>query len=52
MGWEVVVEVEPITLLHSNPGSYFYASYITMLCYAHRRGLGLSEIHDSCEIVN
>ena len=34
MGWEVVDEVEPITLLHSNPGSYFYAAYITMLCYA------------------
>ena len=52
MGLEVVVEVEPITLLHSNPGSYFYAAYITMLCYARRRGLGLSEIHDRCEIVN
>ena len=52
MGWEVVVEVEPITLLHSNPGSYFYAAYITMLFHARRRGLGLSEIHDRCEIVN
>ena len=52
MGWEVVVEVEPITLLHSNLGSYFYAAYITMLCYARRRDLGLCVIHDSCEIVN
>ena len=51
MGGEVVDDVEPITLLHSNPGSYFYAAYITMLCYARRRGLGLSEIHDRCEIV-
>ena len=51
MGWEVVVEVEPIALLYQTLGSYFYALLI-LLCYAHRRGLGLSEIHDRCEIVN
>ena len=50
MGWEVVAEVEPIAL-HSNLGSYFYALLI-LPCYARRRGLGLRDIHDSCEIVN
>ena len=38
--WEVDDEVEPITLLLSNPGSYFYVMLI-LLCYARRRGLGL-----------
>ena len=53
MGWEVVDEVEPITLLHSNPWELLLrVAYIVMLCYARRRGLGLSEIHDRCEIVN
>ena len=41
MGWEVVDEVEPIALLYSNPGSYFYVRLIP-LCYARRRGLGLT----------
>ena len=41
MGWEVVDEVEPIALLYSNLGSYFYVLLI-LLCYARRRGLGLS----------
>ena len=41
MGWDVVTEVEPIALLLSNPGSYFYALLI-LPCYARRRGLGLS----------
>ena len=53
MGWEVVVEEEPITLLPSNPWELLLrVAYIAMVCYAHRRGLGLSEIHDRCEIVN
>ena len=53
MGWEVVVEVEPIALLLSNPWELLLrVAYIAMLCYARRRGLGLSEIHDICEIVN
>ena len=53
MGWEVVIEVEPIALLLSNPWELLLrVSYITMLCYARRRHLGLSEIHDRCEIVN
>ena len=42
MGREVVIDVELITLLHSNHGSYFYVLLI-LLCYARRRGLGLSE---------
>ena len=50
MGWEVVDEVEPITLLHSNPWELLYALLI-LICYARRRGLGLSEIHDRCEFV-
>ena len=41
MGWEVVDEVEPIALLYSNLGNYFYVLLI-LLCYARRRGLGLS----------
>ena len=41
MGWEVVDEVEPIALLHSNLGSYYYVMLI-LPCYARRRGLGLS----------
>ena len=41
--WEVVDEVEPITLLHSNPWELLLrVAYIAMLCYARRRGLGLS----------
>ena len=53
MGCEVVDEVEPITLLHSNPWELLLrVAYIAMLCYARRRGLGLSEIHDRCEIFN
>ena len=39
--WEVVDEVEPIALLLSNPGSYLCVLLI-LLCYARRRGLGLS----------
>ena len=40
--WEVVDEVEPIALLLSNPESYLCVLLI-LLCYARRRGLGLSE---------
>ena len=40
MGWEVVDEVEPIALLHSNPWELLYALLI-LLCYARRCGLGL-----------
>ena len=45
--WKVV-EVVPIAL-HSNLGSYFYIMLI-LLCYARRRGLGLRDIHDRCEM--
>ena len=39
MGWEVVDEVEPIALLHSNPWELLLrVAY--MLCYACRHGLG------------
>ena len=42
MGWEVDDEVEPITCFVVKPlGSYFYVMLI-LLCYARRRGLGLS----------
>ena len=39
--WEADDEVEPIALFLSNPGSYFYIMLI-LLCYARRRGMGLS----------
>ena len=39
--WEVDDAVEPIALLLSNLGSYFYVMLI-LLCYARRRGLGSS----------
>ena len=53
MGWEVVVEVEPIILLLSNHWELLLrVAYISMLCYARRRGLGLSEIHDKCDVIN
>ena len=43
MGWEVVIEVEPIVLFYYQTlGSYFYVLLI-LPCYARRRGLGLSE---------
>ena len=49
---EIVDEVEPITYFYYQTlGSYFYVAII-LPCYARRRGLGLSDIHDRCEIVN
>ena len=51
MGWEVVVEVEPITLSLSKPLGVTSARCL-LLCYARRRGLGLSEILDRYEIIN
>ena len=48
--WEVD-EVVPITCLLSNLWELLLRLLI-MPCYARRRGLGLSEIHDRCEIVN
>ena len=49
--WEVVYEVEPIVFYFKPWVLLRYAGYITMLCYARRRGLGLSEIHDRCELL-
>ena len=40
MGWEVV-EVVPITYLFSNLCELLYVK-LMLLCYDHRRGLGLS----------
>ena len=52
MGIGEVDEVVPITcFIYQTLGSYFYVAII-LPCYARRRGLGLSEIHDRCEIVN
>ena len=50
MGWEVV-EVVPIHLFIIKPMGVT-STLLILLCYARRRGLGLSEIHDRCEIVN
>ena len=50
MGWEVVDEVEPIALLHSNPWEllthclYCYDMLVDVVW--------VSEIHDRCEIIN
>ena len=51
MGWEVV-EVVPITCSFIKPLGVTSTFAIILLCYARRRGLGLSDIHDRCEIVN
>ena len=43
MGWEVD-EVVPITCIIMKPlGATSTFAYIALLCYARRRGLGLSE---------
>ena len=50
MGWEVVDEVEPIALLHSNPWELLYA---LLIYYAMLVDVDwVSEIHDRCEIDN
>ena len=47
MGWEVVVEVEPIALLYQTLGSYFY---VCLLCHAMLVDMDwVSDIHDSFE---
>ena len=52
MGWEVVVEVEPIALLYSNPWELLLRLLI-LLSYAMLVDVvWVSEIHDRCEIVN
>ena len=52
MGWVLVIDVDPLALLLSNPWELLLrVAYIAMLCYARRRGLGLSEIHDRCELL-
>ena len=52
MGWEVVAEVEPITCFLIKPLGVTSTLLLLLPCYARRRGLGLSEIHDRCEIAN
>ena len=51
-GLVVVLEVGTYYLFsYQTLGSYFYVAII-LPCYARRRGLGLRDIHDRCEIVN
>ena len=49
--WEVD-EVVPIALFIIKPLGVTSTLLLLLPCYARRRGLGLSEIHDRCEIVN
>ena len=46
--WEVD-EVVPIVLFIIKPFGVT-STLLILLCYARRRGLGLSEIHDRCEM--
>ena len=49
--WEVVVEVEPIILLHSDPWELLLC--VAYFCYATLVDeVWVSEIHDRCEIDN
>ena len=47
--WEVDDEVEPISLFIIKPLGVTSTLLILLPCYAHRRGLGLRDIHDRCE---
>ena len=42
MGWEVVDEVEPIALFITRPLGVTSTFCLILVCYARRRGLGLS----------
>ena len=44
--------VVPITCFIIKPLGVTSTLLLLLPCYARRRGLGLSEIHDRCEIVN
>ena len=48
--WEVD-EVVPIHLFIIKPMGVT-STLLILLCYARRRGLGLSDIHDRCEMFN
>ena len=48
--WDVV-EVEPITCFIIKPLGVTSTFAIILPCYACRRGLGLRDFHDRCEIV-
>ena len=50
--WEVVAEVEPIALFIIKPLGVTSTLCLSLPCYARRRGFGLSDIPDKCEIVN
>ena len=52
MGWEVADEVEPIALFITKPLGVTSTFAIILPCYARRRGLGLRDIHDRCDIIN
>ena len=47
--WEVDDEVEPITCFIIKPLGVT-AMLCLLQCYARRRGLGLRDIHDRCEM--
>ena len=49
--WEVDDEVEPTARLLSSLWELLLRLLI-LPCYARRRGLGLRDIHERCEIVN
>ena len=49
--WEVD-EVVPITCFIIKPLGVTSTFAIILPCYARRRGLGLRDFHDRCEIVN
>ena len=51
MGWEVD-EVVPITCFIIKPLGVTSTLATILPCYARRRGLGLRDFHDGCEIVN
>ena len=50
--WGVVDEVKPITCFLIKPLGVTSTLLLLLPCYARRRGLGLRDIHDRCEIVN
>ena len=47
--WEVV-EVVPIALFTIKPLGVTSTLLLLLPCYARRRGLGLRDIHDRCEM--
>ena len=50
MGWEVVVEVGTYCPVTIKPLGVTSSLLLLLPCYARRRGLGLRDIHDRCEM--